>query len=204
MSNTLKARVRVDAKQALHALNQIERKIKSINNIVNQTNKTTKTLTNQMKQVGTAGTKAGNDITRSFRNSRREVTELSNGLNRVIGLYAMLSGMGTMITTSDAMTSAQNKLNYLNSELLGENGMTTDASGNKTYSNATLNATQEQMDKEIARTKEVGYTIEGKKLKFENADLLDYTIVAVDSNRVVLDRLCNTGDWASGNLPGDL
>ena len=62
-------------------------------------------------------------------------------------------------------------------------------------------ATQEQMDKEIARTKEVGYTIEGRKLKFENASLIDYTIVAVDSDRVVLDRLCNPGDWTIGYLP---
>lgn len=55
--------------------------------------------------------------------------------------------------------------------------------------------TQEKMDKEIAQTKEVNYTIEGKNLKFENVELFDYTIVAVDSNRVVLDRLCNQGDW---------
>lgn len=58
---------------------------------------------------------------------------------------------------------------------------------------------QDQMDAQIEKTKLVNYTITGKILQFEDAELIPYTIVAVDENRVVLDRLCNPGDYTLSN-----
>lgn len=62
--------------------------------------------------------------------------------------------------------------------------------------------TQEKMDFQIETSPFVNYEIEGKTLMFEDAPLVPYTIVAVDKDRVVLDRLCNNGDWTvSNNFP---
>ena len=59
--------------------------------------------------------------------------------------------------------------------------------------------TQEKMDSNIETAQLANYSIEGKTLMFENADLIPYTIVAVDENRIVLDRLCNRGDYTLSN-----
>ena len=59
--------------------------------------------------------------------------------------------------------------------------------------------TQEKMESNIETAQLANYSIEGKILMFENADLIPYTIVAVDENRIVLDRLCNRGDYTLSN-----
>lgn len=64
--------------------------------------------------------------------------------------------------------------------------------------------TQEKMDNQLETSPFIDYTVKGKTLMFEDAPSIPYTIIAIDENRIVLDRLCNAGDWTvSKDFPKD-
>ena len=67
------------------------------------------------------------------------VSRLANIATAVFGIM----GARNLINVSDTITKAENKLNYTNSQALGDAGYNADG----TYSNATFQATQESLDK---------------------------------------------------------
>lgn len=87
--------------------------------------------------------------------NQTKVTSATRGTNNILGsvwsklkgiaaTYLGIMGAKAMINTSDTITSAKNKLNYVNAAQLGSAGYT---AGGSEYSNATINATAESMDK---------------------------------------------------------
>jgi tape measure domain-containing protein len=81
---------------------------------------------------------------------------ITGKLRGLISTYLGVMGMGAIINTSDMITSAENKLNYVSAQNLGASGTNEDGS----YSTATINATQDAMDKMYNSSKKVrmGYT----------------------------------------------
>lgn len=121
-----------------------------------------------VERINNAKAKAVNKVTsivgkvKSWATNQKQVTSAANSTNRVLsaigsklrGIAATYLGiMGTraLVNTSDIITSAENKLNYVNAKTLGEAG--TNADG--TYSSATINATQDSMDKMYASSQKV-------------------------------------------------
>lgn len=105
-------------------------------------------------------------FTESIRKSNTEARKTESIFDRIYhsvrnlaAVYAGLTGARVAIEVADKMTSAQNRLNDVNAQALGEAGYTTDANGNKAFSNETLNATSTQMDKMYAASQRarVGY-----------------------------------------------
>ena len=103
---------------------------------------------------------AVNDVNKGLSKSSSHLGMITGKLKNLINTYLGVMGMKGIINTSDMITSAENKLNYVSAQQLGKAGYTTDASGNEVYSTATLNATQGAMDKMYASSQKVrmGYT----------------------------------------------
>lgn len=146
MNNTLTARI-VARDQASRVIGRISSKVQRFHRDFNNLNRTLNTSQTSMRRFGNAGVKAGDAVQKSFKGANYEIRNLTQNLNRALGLYAAFQGMATMITTSDEMTAARNKLNYINSTSLGSGGVTTNTDGTTSYSRATLNATDEDLTK---------------------------------------------------------
>ena len=124
---------------------QLDQLLNKLNKIDSQTNKLTS---------------ANNKLTTSHKKQATAVTMLTSKLKKLANAYLGVMAARAAITSSDAITSAENKLNHLNATALGSAGYTTDASGAEVYSAATLNATQKSMDKMYTSAQKVriGYT----------------------------------------------
>lgn len=92
-------------------------------------------------------TAAVNRTNKAYKKSTSLVNGLTKAVRHLAGGYILLQAAKAGVTASDSITSAENKLNHLNATALGSAGYTTDASGAEVYSQATLNATQQSMDK---------------------------------------------------------
>ena len=159
MNNTLTARI-VVRDNASRVVNRVRDRFERLNRTINGMERNLNHAHISMGRVGTSGTRAGNAVQKSFKGVNYEVRQLTQNLNRAIGLYAAFQGMSAMVTTSDEMTAARNKLNYLNSTALGESGVTSNGDGTTSYSKATLNATDEDLTKMYTSAQKVrtGYT----------------------------------------------
>lgn len=146
MNNTLTARI-VVRDNASRVVNKVRDRFERLNRTINSMDRNLNHAHISMRRVGTSGTSAGNAVQKSFKGANYEVRQLTQSLNRAIGLYAAFQGVSAMITTSDEITAARNKLNYLNSTTLGESGVTSNEDGATSYSKATLNATNEDLTK---------------------------------------------------------
>ena len=72
-------------------------------------------------------------------------------LKAIAATYLGIMGTKAIIQLSDTMTSSENKLNYTNATVLGDQGYNADGS----YSAQTINATREAMDKMYASSQKV-------------------------------------------------
>lgn len=82
-------------------------------------------------------------VNNHIRSSNSLLGMATTKLKGLINTYLGVMGTGALINTSDMITSAENKLNNVNATTLGSAGYNADG----TYSQATLNATQDAMDK---------------------------------------------------------
>lgn len=168
----LTAKVRLNTTQAEQKLKQIAKAIDTINRAVgkqsnahNQVNsalgKTTRTTekvrskTDQTTQSTKQWANAVGNVNKNLNKSSNHLGMISGKLKGLVNTYLGVMGMGAIINTSDMITSAENKLNYVSAQQLGKAGYTTDASGNEVYSTATINATQDAMDKMYASSQKV-------------------------------------------------
>lgn len=102
------------------------------------------------------------DKTREWVNAQKQVKSNLNdtgiGLSNIFGklkqiaqTYLGIMGVKAIANTSDVLTSAENRLNYVSANSLGNTGYNKDG----TYSTQTLNATQDALDKMYASSKKV-------------------------------------------------
>ena len=131
MSNTLTARVKLDISDAERKLATLEKRINKINNNVNQVStsqskfsriidtingKLNRTEEN-VKKVDNANKKAtnsANGIAKGYKNANSAVSVLTKNLRTLVSTYVGIMGAKAVLGTSDEITSAQNKLNYVN------------------------------------------------------------------------------------------
>lgn len=149
MPKELKTSVKLDARKALDTLDKLERKINRINAAVNKTNsrnsglsraindanKSANNLTKNVNKVNTANkqaAKSANQIANGYKKSSQQASILTKNLRTLISTYVGLMGAQAVLNTSDKITSAKNKLNYLN----GGNTADTQLTMDKTYAAA--------------------------------------------------------------------
>ncbi len=161
--------------KASNAANNVHRKIKSVTVSVKQANNQTSRLSSLWNKISTLGTTIKSKLTgitskvtewwKSHSKVLSGINSINSGYKKTGGLlstikgklrqladtYLGVMGMKAIIDTSDMITSAENKLNYISAQNLGSSG--TNADG--TYSNKTLNATQDAMDKMYASSQKV-------------------------------------------------
>lgn len=119
MSNkTLTAKVQLNTTSAEKS---IERLVKKINGIQNAANNT-----------ATASTKMGNNLAKSCNKGTSAVNKLTKSLKGLASAYLGVMAARAVITTSDHITKAENKLNYLN----GGNTAATQEQLDKMYASA--------------------------------------------------------------------
>lgn len=131
MAKDLKTSVKLDTKSAVAALDKLEKKINHINNVVNKTNsrnsglskainnasRSADTLSKKVNQVTSANNKAASSaskIAKGYQKSNSAVSVLTKNLRTLISTYVGLMGAQAVLNTSDLLTSAENKLNYVN------------------------------------------------------------------------------------------
>ena len=131
MSNTLTARVKLDISDAERKLAKLEKRINDItgtvNKVSNSQNKVNKSLDavnnkldkteQKVKEVDNANKKAAdsaNKITKGYKNANSAVSVLTKNLRTLVSTYLGVMGAKAVLNTSDNITSAQNKLNYVN------------------------------------------------------------------------------------------
>lgn len=156
-SKELTAKVRIDVGDAEKSLDNLLDKINKINSTANKlangysdvSKNITKgtTSANKLKTATDAVANSANKVSKSFSTSNGILGTMLSKVKRLASIYLGVMGAKAAIGTSDTITSAENKLNYLNAAALGGSGYTTGADGSSQYSTATLNATQQAMDK---------------------------------------------------------
>ena len=149
MSKVLKTSVKLDTKDAVSSLDRLEKKIRKINDVINKTNsrnsglskainnagKSADNLNRKVQKVNTANNqaaKSANKIAQGYQKSSRAASVLTKNLRTLISTYVGIQGAGAVINASDVITSAKNKLNYLN----GGDASATQLTMDKTYAAA--------------------------------------------------------------------
>lgn len=148
----LTAKVRLNTTQAERSIDNMVRKINQMNNALNRTGNNQ--VEQQLRRSNTQVNSIANRV-RTWATNQRQVlsntkstnsalSSIGSRLKGIAATYLGIMGAKTLANTSDTITSAQNKLNYVNASQLGSAGHTADG---KDYSNATINATTESMNK---------------------------------------------------------
>ena len=148
-SKQLTAQVRLNSTQAeqklrnlakaIDALNKSVGRVSNAQNSVNNALGKTVKLTNQTKQKTDTNVQSTNKWAMAIKaansqlgQSKGLVGSIGSGLKTLVNRYLGVMGMGTVISTSDAITSAENKLNYING---GDKALTQEAM-DKMYTSA--------------------------------------------------------------------
>ena len=120
-SKTLTASVRLNTSSAERSIDRLSKKFNQINNAINKS--------------ANASTRMGNNLSRNCRQSGSAIDGLTKKLGKLAKAYLGVMGARAAITTSDTITKAQNKFNYMNG--------------------GDIKATQETMDKIYATAQKV-------------------------------------------------
>ncbi len=135
-SKDLTARVRLNTTQAEKNIDRLVNKINQINNVLNKTsNGSSSQIPKNIKNATTETQKwanALNTVNGKLNGSKSLIKSIGGGLKTLADRYLGVMGMGVVINTSDAITSAENKLNYING---GDTTLTKDAM-DKMYTSA--------------------------------------------------------------------
>lgn len=124
MGKDLKTSVRLDTKSAVKSLDALERKINRINTAVNKTNSRNSGLTRQLQTIDRHAqsaerttnrhAQAVNKLNNNYKKTGNTVSVLASKLKRLAATYLGVMGAKAAITTSDVITSTENRLNNLN------------------------------------------------------------------------------------------
>ena len=140
----------------------VNAKTKELDKIFNRLNKM-QTKLNQQATAQNTITRAVQKTNSAYKKSGSLIDGLTSKVHRLANAYLGVMAAKAVITTSDTITKAENKLNNFHATALGSAGYTTNSSGAEIYSQATLNATQQSMDKM--------YT-SAQKVRMEYADMM--------------------------------
>ena len=154
MSNkTLKATVKLDTAQAERRLNNIVKAINKINEAANKSGNNNQKvnnalnravgLTERLKQNINKTTESSGKFNSKLQKSNTLLSSMVSKMKRLASIYLGVMGARALFTTADNITSSENRLNNVNSKLLGD-----DPSDG--YSKSTINATTEAMNKMFA------------------------------------------------------
>jgi tape measure domain-containing protein len=164
----LTARVKLNTTQAEQKLRNIAKAIDAINRAASKQssayNQVNSALNKSVKTSNTVKRKTDEttNSTRKWANAVGQVNNKLNGSSRSLGViggklkalastYLGVMGTKAIIGTADTITSAENKLNYVNAQNLGASGKNADGS----YTQATFDATQDSMNKMYASAQKV-------------------------------------------------
>lgn len=164
----LTATVRLNTTQAEQKLKNIARAIDAVNRAVGKqsntyhqvnsalgktvsTSNNVKRKTDETTQSTKKWSNALSGVNTKLNTSSKTLSMLGGKLRQLADTYLGVMGMKAIINTSDMITSAENKLNYVSAQQLGASGTNKDGS----YSTATLQATQDAMDKMYASSQKV-------------------------------------------------
>ena len=151
-SKQLTATVRLNTKQAERSISNLTKKINKINTTLNRVsgnNQVERQLTNADSRLNGIVNKVrswsnGQKLVNSgIRTSNTLLGSVGSKLKSIAATYFGLMGTKAVVNMSDTITSAQNKLNYVNAQNLGASGVNADGS----YNQATFDATKDSMDK---------------------------------------------------------
>lgn len=154
-SKQLTAKVRLNTTSAEASINRLVQKMNTLNNALDRAgnNKVERQLNNSQNRL----TGIVNRVKQWYHNQTSVNSQLKTGnsilrsmgsrLRGIAATYLGLMTMRTALNASDTITSSQNRLNYVTAQQLGDDGYTADGSQ---YSETTLNATQDAMDKMYA------------------------------------------------------
>lgn len=126
---------------------QLDTMMMKLDKVANQTNRLA-AANNKLKATS-------ENVTKQHKKEADAASFLISKLKKLASAYLGVMAARTAVTSSDTITKAENKLNYLNATNLGSTGYATDSNGAKVYSEATLNATQETMDKMYTSSQKV-------------------------------------------------
>lgn len=156
----LTAKVRLNTTQAEQSIDRLVKKINKIDNTLNKVGsnsrveqqlKRSETKLDGIKNKVQAWAKAQSQVTTSTKATNSVLSSVGSKLKSIAATYLGIMGTRALVDASDTITSAQNKLNYVSAQRLGKAGMNADG----TYSTATLQATQDAMDKMYASSQKV-------------------------------------------------
>lgn len=146
-SKDLTVRVRLNTKDAERNIGRLVNNINRINNSLNKAaNGTSANLPKNMRNAASETHRWADAVKRvntSLNGSKSLIGSINSGLKTLASRYLGIVGMGSVIKTSDTITSSENKLNYVSARNLGASGTNADGS----YTQATFNASQDAMDK---------------------------------------------------------
>lgn len=175
-NKTLTVKLKLNSSQFERQLTKVIKKLDNINNNANKITRSlatcskvntqlvtgaqrlhqayskTNTQISQIKNKMSGWATNANKITSFSKSTGTVLAGVLNVLKKIVTTYLGLMGMRAMIDTTDVLVGAQNKLNYVNANRLGDD-VAYNADG--TYSDATLNATQEALDKMYASSQKV-------------------------------------------------
>ena len=148
----LTAKVRLNTTSAEKSIDRLVTKINNIDrafNKIGSNNKIDQQLKNNQTKLDTINSKVKN-----WANNQKQVNSHTRSTNNLLGAigsklkmiaatYLGIMGAKAAIKTSDTITSAENKLNYLSAQQLGDDGY----NANGSYSQAVFQQTQRSMDK---------------------------------------------------------
>lgn len=145
--------------KSANAANRVNTRLKQVSGQMNRVVGNSKMLSSVLTSVSSGftrihnfGTSIGNKVREWYYNQKNvaNATKSTNShlssiwskLKGIVATYLGIMGMRAVVGTSDTITAAQNKLNYVNAQQLGEAGF-----DGSEYSAKTINATKDAMDK---------------------------------------------------------
>lgn len=140
---------------------RFEREIKDANNRLNDTVQKTNKVRHGLEKLNGRALRIKltlsqwGDAIKSFaqqlRNTNSAGRSLFSTIRNIAATYLSLQSLGSLLTTSDTITGARNRLNYANANIMGDSAH--NSSGG--YSEAVFTKTQEAMDKMYASSQKV-------------------------------------------------
>ena len=157
----LTAKVRLNTTQAEKSIDNLTKKInrldKLMNKVSNGNNQQNQRYAKTQRQVDGIANKvrawanAQKQVSSNTKSTSNALSDIGGKLKAIAATYLGIMGTRAVMDTTDLLVGAQNRLNYVNANSLGESGYNSDG----TYSADTLNATQEALDKMYASSQKV-------------------------------------------------
>lgn len=128
------------------AINKAVTSTNKLNTATNKVANTTNKVANTTKKINVANeqaTKSAQRLGSAYRSSNIMAGRLLGTIKSLAATYLGIMGAKAIVNTTDTLVGAQNRLNYVSANQLGDGGFNADG----TYSNETLNTTRDALDK---------------------------------------------------------